>query len=150
MTFVESINTVVFKKYANFNGRASRSEYWWYALFMFLIQILAMTLFSNLYSYQEYNPIKIIISLALFLPSLGVNIRRLHDTNKSGWWLLSPLAIGAIFGALAYILTLIGVGTSAIFLVAISIGITNLYLFYLMLKISDKGENKYGHNCCSI
>lgn len=48
MTFVESINTVVFKKYANFNGRASRSEYWWYALFMFLIQILAMTLFSNL------------------------------------------------------------------------------------------------------
>ncbi|SHN93839.1 hypothetical protein BHECKSOX_1301, partial [Bathymodiolus heckerae thiotrophic gill symbiont] len=134
MTFVESINTVVFKKYANFNGRASRSEYWWYALFMFLIQILAMTLFSNLYSYQEYNPIKIIISLALFLPSLGVNIRRLHDTNKSGWWLLSPLAIGAIFGALAYILTLIGEETSAIFLVAISIGITNLYLFYLMLK----------------
>ncbi|SHN93421.1 hypothetical protein BHECKSOX_201 [Bathymodiolus heckerae thiotrophic gill symbiont] len=58
--------------------------------------------------------------------------------------------MGAIFGALAYILTLIGVGTSAIFLVAISIGITNLYLFYLMLKISDKGENKYGHNCCSI
>ncbi|SHN91532.1 hypothetical protein BHECKSOX_1874 [Bathymodiolus heckerae thiotrophic gill symbiont] len=58
--------------------------------------------------------------------------------------------MGAIFGALAYILTLIGVGTSAIFLVAISIGITNLYLFYLMLKTSDEGENKYGHNCCSI
>jgi uncharacterized membrane protein YhaH (DUF805 family) len=152
--FVESVKTVIIEKYATFNGRSSRSEYWWYMLFLFLIQILATVIFLTFITksngYQEYNPIEIILSLALFIPSLAVSIRRLHDTNKSGWWLLSPFAAGAVFGILAYILSKIGLEDSAFFIFIIPMGVMNLYLFYLMLKISDKGENKYGHNCCSI
>ena len=118
------------------------------------MQILGAVIFSfssyHPYGYQEYNPIEIFLSLILFLPSLSVSVRRLHDTNKSGWWLLFPYAIGAIFGALAYILSKIGLDNSSIFVVIISIGIMNLYLLYLMLKVSDDGENQYGHNSCLI
>ncbi len=78
MTFGESISTC-FSKYATFDGRASRSEYWWFALFTFLVSVAAGMVsetFSGLFS------------LAVLLPSLAVGARRLHDINKSGWFLL--------------------------------------------------------------
>ena len=78
MTFGESIS-ICFKKYATFDGRASRSEYWWFVLFTFLVSmgtgIISETL-SGLFS------------LAVLLPSLAVGARRLHDTDRSGWFLL--------------------------------------------------------------
>lgn len=78
MTFGESINTC-FSKYAAFEGRASRSEYWWFFLFTFLVS-LATGMVSDTLSG--------LFSLGVLLPSLAVGARRLHDVNKSGWFLL--------------------------------------------------------------
>jgi len=78
MTFIDSIKTC-FSKYALFTGRACRSEFWWFMLFTVLINCAAAQINNSVYG---------VISLALLLPSLSVGVRRLHDINKSGWWLL--------------------------------------------------------------
>ena len=78
MTFGESIN-ICFKKYATFEGRASRSEYWWFFLFTFLGSAAAGIIGQALSG---------LFSLAVLLPSLAVGARRLHDTDRSGWFLL--------------------------------------------------------------
>ena len=75
MTFGDSIKTC-FSKYANFNGRACRSEYWWFVLFSVLASAA-----SNLLG----DAISGLLALALLLPSIAVGARRLHDTNRSGW-----------------------------------------------------------------
>ena len=86
MTFADSIRTC-FAKYADFNGTASRSEFWWFMLFIVLVgaalSLLSTTLASLFY-------------LAVLLPDLAVGARRLHDTGKSGWWqllLIVPLGV---------------------------------------------------------
>lgn len=78
MTFGDSISTC-FSKYAAFDGRASRSEYWWWALFTFLASLA-----SGLVS----ETLSALFSLGVLLPSLAVGARRLHDTDRSGWFLL--------------------------------------------------------------
>ncbi|HLD09877.1 MAG TPA: DUF805 domain-containing protein [Methylophilaceae bacterium] len=78
MTFAESIK-LCFSKYADFNGRAKRPEYWWFALFIFLVS-LALNMASEVLSG--------IFGLATLVPSLAAGARRLHDTNRSGWWQL--------------------------------------------------------------
>lgn len=94
--FGEAIK-VCFNKYATFAGRASRSEYWFFALFMTLVSLASYVLDDALfgYDYYEYGPINTVATLALLIPGLAVSWRRLHDTNRSGWW-LSALGIGII------------------------------------------------------
>lgn len=86
----------VMKKYAVFEGRARRKEYWMFQLIAFLISIGLIIIDTILGS---FNILQMIFSVAILLPSLGVSIRRLHDIGKSGWWLfiaLIPL-IGGIW-----------------------------------------------------
>lgn len=78
MTFSESIRTC-FLKYATFDGRASRSEYWWFFLFTCLASAALGSISQTLSG---------LFSLAVLLPSLAVGVRRLHDVDKSGWFLL--------------------------------------------------------------
>lgn len=78
MTFTESISTC-FNKYATFDGTASRSEYWWFMLFLVLGGLAA-----NVVS----NTVGILFNLATILPVLAAGSRRLHDTDRSGWWQL--------------------------------------------------------------
>ncbi|MDA8259800.1 MAG: DUF805 domain-containing protein [Betaproteobacteria bacterium] len=78
MTFGESIKTC-FSKYAEFNGRASRSEFWWWFLFTFLVSAGAGMVSETLSG---------LFSLAVLLPGLAVGARRLHDTDRSAWFLL--------------------------------------------------------------
>jgi uncharacterized membrane protein YhaH (DUF805 family) len=81
MTLQESIRTC-FTKYANFDGCASRSEYWWWILF-YLLGILGLDYFSK--------TLAGLFVLATLLPTVAVATRRLHDTNRSGWWQLVGL-----------------------------------------------------------
>lgn len=81
MTFQESIK-VCFGKYADFTGTASRSEYWWFMLFIFLGS-LATAVISPMISG--------LFSVATLLPAVAAATRRLHDTNRSGWWQLIVL-----------------------------------------------------------
>ena len=81
MTFGESIQTC-FSKYSDFSGRAVRSEYWWFMLFIFIAGGICSTI---------SNVLGGVFSLATLLPCLSAATRRLHDTNRSGWWQLIAL-----------------------------------------------------------
>ncbi len=93
MTFVDSIKSG-FRNYVNFKGRASRSEFWWWTLFAVLVQSVTSVLDETINS---------IASLALLLPGLAVNVRRLHDTNRRGTWLIWPL-VTLVVGIVSFIL----------------------------------------------
>lgn len=78
MTFAESVRTCL-SKYVDFNGVASRSEFWWFMLFVFVAAVVlgwVSPLLANIFG------------LAMVLPELAVGARRLHDTGRSGWWQL--------------------------------------------------------------
>ncbi|MHC5352650.1 DUF805 domain-containing protein [Myroides sp. LJL115] len=105
--YVETIK----KHYIDFDGRASRRNYWTFVLISFLISI-PLAIVDYLIGFKLFGSL---FSLALFLPSLGYIVRRLHDTNKSPWWLL---------------LCLTGIGSIVVFV-------------FLLLK-SDEYANQYG------
>ena len=85
----------VLKNYVTFSGRAHRTEYWMFALFNFLIMI-GLSIIESLIGMT--GMISGLYSLAVLLPSIALNFRRLHDIGKSGWWMLIGLVpfIGAI------------------------------------------------------
>jgi uncharacterized membrane protein YhaH (DUF805 family) len=89
-------------KYATFSGRASRSEYWWFALFGMIIS-WAASITGGIIDPVFGSVLSTLISLALFLPSLGASVRRLHDVGRSGWWLLLYLTIIGIFVVLYWL-----------------------------------------------
>lgn len=94
-------------RYADFNGKATRSEYWYYTLFYFILLIIL-----KLVDVYVVNPmlgmtptealqgglIQMAFALALLIPSIAIGVRRLHDINMSGWWLL--IGIIPILGGL--------------------------------------------------
>ena len=87
------------KNYVNFSGRARRKEFWYFFLVQTGLTILAMIVDSIIFS-SETGIFYAIVALSLFLPSIAVGIRRLHDTGRSGWWILIslvPLIGGIVF-----------------------------------------------------
>src|SRR5438874_13683103 len=80
------------KNYADFSGRASRAEYWWFWLAYMLLNVILQVL-------MRISPIFGLLGLlylGLIIPMLAVGVRRLHDTERTGWWLLAPVALYAI------------------------------------------------------
>ena len=116
---IEWYKKVVFENYANFSGRARRSEYWYYILANLIILIIAAVIDNVTGLNFEPLPYGIIYSLyalATFLPGLAVTVRRLHDVGKSGWFYFIVLV--PIIGA--------------------------FWLLYLFVKDGDQGTNSYG------
>jgi uncharacterized membrane protein YhaH (DUF805 family) len=97
MSFENAIRTVVEDKFFDFSGRASRSEYWWMQLGLIGLQIgmvivfVIMGLILGEAGALLGMGVMVLLSLALFLPLLGVTVRRLHDGGRSGWWFLLAL-----------------------------------------------------------
>jgi uncharacterized membrane protein YhaH (DUF805 family) len=106
----------VLKKYAVFKGRATRSEYWFFVLFNFIISIV-LGIVANLIG-DVWNILGMVYGLFVLLPGLGVLVRRLHDVGKSFWMIFVSL------------IPIIGI----------------IWLFVLMVTDSNPGENKYGSN----
>ena len=108
------------QKYLVFSGRSRRKEYWFFVLFQIIIGLaLGVTeAVLGLFPPTDQSVLSSLWGLATFLPGLGVAIRRLHDTDRSGWWIL--------FG----FLPIIGV----------------IVLIVFMCQDSTPGENKYGAN----
>ena len=108
MNFVESIQTC-YKKFFDFSGRASKSEYWWFQLYNAIIYVLSFVFQGDLVLLLS---ILIIVNL---IPVYAVGVRRIHDSDKSGWLVLISL------------IPLIG-----------------LYIFVLLLQDGSKGKNRFG------
>ena len=103
MNFIESIKTC-YKKFFDFSGRASKSEYWWFQLYY--------TLFAILTSYfQDHSFGQVLIYLWLFntLPLLSAGVRRFHDMNASGWTIAAALI--PVIGTIWVLVKLAGDGT---------------------------------------
>ena len=99
MNFMDAVKTCL-TKYASFSGRATRSEYWWFILFVAILQGITIPL---------NEIIQAIVILALLLPTLAVAVRRLHDINRSGWWYF--IVFLPLFGVLALIYWFVCEGT---------------------------------------
>ncbi len=167
MTIQESVKTCI-RKYADFSGRATRAEYWWWLLATILasLAICAVDSFigaiSNAYF---YTPLSTIFALAVLLPDLAVTARRLHDIGKSGWWQLVWFAIGIlaiipiIVGVLVGLSGLLtgeedwGKWWSAVSWAPIVAGILVAFLVWIglvvwwlvwMVKLGQSGPNHYG------
>lgn len=155
------------KRYAEFSGRSRRMEYWMFQLFMFLVymamMVLMMVVGGGAILMASGDPgaalaaggavmvifaLYFLFALAMFIPSLAVSIRRLHDTNRSGWWILAPIAgyvlmlVGAMMVAaspdnpgLGGIVAMIG-GIAALILA--------LALLVFMFLEGTRGPNNYG------
>jgi uncharacterized membrane protein YhaH (DUF805 family) len=114
---------VVFENYANFSGRASRSEYWYFVLcnFLIIIGLMALALFST-YLLGSLGIavffLYFIYALIVFIPSLATVVRRLHDVNKSGWF---------------YFVSLIPI-------------VGGIWLLIILFTEGDRGENDYGED----
>jgi uncharacterized membrane protein YhaH (DUF805 family) len=91
MNFRQAVQSV-FSNYANFRGRACRSEFWWFQLFLLVGGIVAalLDLFANT-NLLGGSPLATLFWLATIIPDLAVTVRRLHDTDSSGWWILLGL-----------------------------------------------------------
>ncbi|UXM95996.1 DUF805 domain-containing protein [Bartonella sp. HY329] len=98
MGFTEAIKIVLFQKYGDFSGRARRAEYWWFVLFTFVISYGISWLISSLMDILLFSPfhaslvdisVSLLLGLYLFIPSLSVEVRRLHDRNMSGFWAMA-------------------------------------------------------------
>ena len=107
MNFQTSIKTC-FTKYATFSGRASRSEFWFLCLFSFLAGIVTVIIDSMILGYpaEENGPVNLIFSVLIFLPSLAVGARRLHDIGRSGWWQLITLTVIGIILLIVWFATI--------------------------------------------
>ena len=108
----------VTKDYFNFQGRARRKEFWMFTLISSIIYMILFITFAKIMSSPTgYLTTAAIYTLAVICPTIGVSVRRLHDTNRSGWW---------------YLLNLIPIG--------------GLIVFVFLLLDSTPGDNNYGKN----
>ncbi len=86
LPFGEAVKRALTVNYCNFKGRASRSEYWWFMLFIFIAMIAVSVIFC--WSETLSSIALGIVYLGILLPALGLSVRRMHDIGRSGWWLL--------------------------------------------------------------
>jgi uncharacterized membrane protein YhaH (DUF805 family) len=152
MGFGEAIGETIFN-YMNFRDRASRAEYWWWVLFAVIVGIVAAILDLLLFYGWENGPFAIVTNLALFFPGLSVTVRRLHDTNRSGWWvlLLFVLIILTVAGVVAATIAnpfnpVSGAGLVYIAVPGILTFAYSILIFIWTLLPSNPGNNRYGPN----
>ena len=141
------------QKFADFNGRAPRAEYWWYVLAILVctivVSIVESILGLNQMVFGVYGPITLLLALATLVPSIAVTIRRLHDTGRSGWWILiavipylilAYLTVQATMAAAAGDMSSVAM-LGMVTLVALAGGIA---LLVFMILPGNKGDNRYG------
>ena len=141
VNFKDAIKTCLKNKYANFSGRASRSEFWFF--YLFIIIVYAILFFFIAVVSFKFLWIFGIFVLGIIIPALAVTFRRLHDINKSGWFVFLPFPFEFIGRMLE---TSSGdiIVFSLVFTV-ISLGLY-IYLFVLYCTDGDKKNNRFGKN----
>lgn len=153
------------RRYAEFSGRSRRTEYWMWALFQFLIGlgVIVLMMLAGGSAFMTGDPaalmaaggavliiymLYMLLSLAFLVPSFAVTVRRLHDTNRSGWWVLAPFApylvmvVATVIAASSPdMLAAAGIIIMVCGLAVLGLGIT---LLVFMLLEGTRGPNHYG------
>ena len=144
MNFFNSIR-VCFLDYAVFKGRARRSEFWWFQLFVILGAFAALfidTAFLGFDEYSNFTPVSTTFDVATLLPLSAVTARRLHDVGLSGWFQLPVF--------LFYGFYLDGIAPepvmNVIYVMTAIAGIYSIWLLFKYIKDSEPGTNAYGAN----
>jgi uncharacterized membrane protein YhaH (DUF805 family) len=140
------------QKYAEFSGRAPRAEYWWYTLALIIVFVVANVL-EDLVGVGDmvmglYGPLTLLLALATIVPGLAVTARRLHDTNRSGWWMLIAIVPYFAMGVMAGMASASGSMGDVQSLGAVTIiaAVGGLVLLVFMVLPSKPGDNLYGPN----
>lgn len=134
------------KKYAVFRGRAPRAEYWWFYLATIIVQI-PLTVVDKVTDNGDL--LSTVFSFAILLPWLAVTVRRLHDTDRSGWWLLAffggfaVFGLFAVFGSAGLIAGTSGSFTSLIVAILVLLVVVITLLVFMVLP-GTPGPNSYG------
>ncbi len=151
------------KRYAEFSGRSRRMEYWMFVVFQFLLGIafwVLMMIVGGAAMMSGSGPgalmaaggglmivmaLYSLVGLALIIPGIAVAVRRLHDTNRSGWWLLAPLA-GYVVLFIGTALSASGSSAGGILAMLGGIGalVMGLVLLVFMFLEGTKGPNRFG------
>lgn len=137
MEFKEAVKICLTKKYCCFRGRASRSEFWWFCLFTFILNLVVGLIGSLLPAIGSI--VSGVQALWLLLPTVGVTTRRLHDRNLSGWWQALPLAaaLPAIAGAALDT-------TWLLMLAGCAAGLASLALLVIYALTGTASSNRFG------
>ena len=153
--FFNNIYIVLIEKRTDFSGRASRNEYWSSWLF---IQLTSIFLLIFAFRVRPLLLIFILFSILIIIPSLAVTTRRLHDVNKSGYWLIVPLPLIFISYLSLFLLSLFSPenqseGLNLFQIISIITYITGIFMaslwycfpiFMFLTQKGDEGSNKYG------
>jgi uncharacterized membrane protein YhaH (DUF805 family) len=155
------------KRYADFSGRSRRMEFWMWKLGLFIVYVVMMVLFSVVFgsAVMAGDPsqaggaiaglmvmwgLLTIFGLAILIPDLAVTVRRLHDTNRTGWWILAPVipyavAFFTIFSAAASGSEggMMAGGLIGVLSILAAVGLAITVLVFMFLE-GTKGPNKYG------
>jgi uncharacterized membrane protein YhaH (DUF805 family) len=141
------------ERYADFTGRAPRAEYWWFFLaliiFYIVVNIIESILGINRMVFGVYGPLAVLLWLATIVPSLAVGVRRLHDTNRSGWWLAAPIvpyALALVLGGRAIVSGQFSAGAGLALLLLFVGFICAIVLLIFMVLQGTPGENRFGSN----
>jgi uncharacterized membrane protein YhaH (DUF805 family) len=140
MGFTDAIKSG-FANYVNFSGRAVRSEYWYWVLFVVIVSVVARVIDTVLFggmAAQGIAPVADIIGLALLLPGLAVGARRLHDTDRSSWWMAAPLGFFIAGSVLVFVIGPIALIFSVLGLICA------IVLIVWMCQPGTPGSNTYG------
>lgn len=153
------------KRYADFSGRSRRMEYWMWVLFQILIVFAVGVLIALLggSAMMSGDPtallaaggaavivymLYLLLQLAFLVPSLAVGVRRLHDTNRSGWWILAPLApyLVMLFAGMMAVSSpdMAQVAGLLVLLCLVAVIVLGLTVFVFMLLEGTRGPNNYG------
>ena len=141
------------QKYADFSGRAPRAELWWYCLLVVVAAIVAMIVESMLgigNVLLMYGPLTLLIVVGTFVPTLAVQVRRLHDRNQPGWWLLA--FYGPYFVMLAMTPSIVSPDAAApsmgsaglAMLLGLAVMVIAIVLLVFYVLPGTPGDNRYG------
>ena len=152
MTPVDWAKRPILEKYADFTGRASRAEYWWYVLAI-VIGAIVLSIIESILGLKNmvatYGPLGLLFMLGTLVPSLAVGVRRLHDTNRSGWWILLPIVPYVVAIAMAGPAIMaggLGAGLGLAMLFMLVGFVCAIVLIVFMCIPSTPGDNGYGPN----
>jgi uncharacterized membrane protein YhaH (DUF805 family) len=148
MTFTQAVGAVL-SKYATFSGRARRAEYWWFYAFTILVAFAASVVDDALSTVVDNDSgiVGTVTSLALLLPTLALTARRLHDTGRTGWWMLLPV-IPCLATVVVGTATLFASTPAALVVLfvacALATLLTSIVLLVFLCLDSKPGPNRYG------